>query len=124
MKIHLLWYICLTIRLFIAFIPLIYNYIQPIINKNNIIHKLYSINKYIILLIGIGFLYKSVFGSNNEVQINKVFWHKTRIMHSLFYIFSAINYNNYKLSSFLLFSDIIFSVIYRVFSGHFTFQIN
>lgn len=124
MKIHLLWYVCLTVRLFIALIPIIYNYIKKIINKNNIIHKLYPINKYIILLIGLGFLYKSLFGSNNEVQLNKVFWHKTRIIHSLFYIFSAISYNNYKLSSFLLISDIIFSVIYRFFSGHFKLQIN
>ena len=120
-KIHILWYICLILRLFISLLPLIYKYFLERKNKNNIIYKISLINKYILLFIGLGFLYKSIFGSNDEIQFEKVFWHKTRMVHSLLFIIAAINFQNYKLSSFLLFSDVLFSIIYRFLSGHFKF---
>ena len=71
------------------------------------------------ILYFIGFLYKSIVGSNNEFQLKKVFWHNTRIIHSLFFIIAAIQHNNPTMCVLLLFSDIVFSIIYRVFIGHF-----
>jgi hypothetical protein len=73
------------------------------------------------LLMGLGFLIKSIFGSNNEKQIEKVFWHNTRIIHAIIYIYAAIIFVNYKMSSSLLFIDVLFSIIYRFNSGHFHF---
>tara|TARA_B100001989_G_C24202244_1_gene298948 strand:+ start:152 stop:364 length:213 start_codon:yes stop_codon:yes gene_type:complete len=68
---------------------------------------------------GLGFLYKSIFGSNNEFQVKKVFWHKVRFVHAILFISAAFYFENKKLSSFLLFSSVIFSLIYRFFKGHF-----
>ena len=68
-KIHPLWYICITLRLIISVIPLVYNYFVKNGKNSYKINKLAVLNKYIILLMGLGFLYKSIFGSNNEKQI-------------------------------------------------------
>ena len=112
--IHPLWYICIFIRLIISVLPLIYNHLSQKTNK-----KYSLINKYIILIVGFGFLYKSIFGSNNETQIRKIFWHQTRIVHSILFITAGLYFNNYKLSSSLLFASVLFSIIYRFLSGHF-----
>jgi len=120
-KIHPLWYICITVRTIIAAIPLLYNHL---LNKNykiNIIKNISLITQIIILLMGLGFLIKSIFGSNNEKQIEKVFWHNTRIIHAIIYIYAAIIFVNYKMSSSLLFIDVLFSIIYSFNSGHFHF---
>uniref|UniRef100_A0A6C0LY46 Uncharacterized protein n=1 Tax=viral metagenome TaxID=1070528 RepID=A0A6C0LY46_9ZZZZ len=117
-KIHPLWYICITLRLIISFIPLLYNYFFVKNSKNSYrMSKLIVLNKYIILLIGLGFLYKSLFGSNNEFQIKKVFWHNTRIIHAILYLIAALNFHNYKFSSFILLSDVLFSIFYRFLNG-------
>ena len=68
---------------------------------------------------GLGFLYKSVFGSNNEIQVKKVFWHNVRIVHGILFMLAAIYFANKKLSSILLLSSVLFSIIYRYFNGHF-----
>ena len=117
--IHPLWYICIFIRLIISLLPLIYNYLSENTDKKLVIDKISLITKYIILIIGIGFLYKAIFGSNNEIQVKKVFWHETRIVHSLLFITAGLYFNNYKLSGFLLFTSILFSIIYRFRSQHF-----
>ncbi len=104
-KIHPLWIICIFIRLLLVYLPFI--------------RKLSNISKYIILFMGLGFLYKSIFGSNNEFQVKKVFWHKVRFVHAILFISAAFYFENKKLSSFLLFSSVIFSLIYRFFKGHF-----
>ena len=57
-KIHPLWFVCIFIRLLIVSFPFV--------------RKLSNIGKYIILFMGLGFLYKSIFGSNNEFQVEKV----------------------------------------------------
>ena len=31
-------------------------------------------------------LYKALTGSNNEIQVNKVFWHKTRFIHAFLFL--------------------------------------
>ena len=118
-KIHPFWYICITLRLIISVVPLVYNYFVKNSKNSYKINKLAVLNKYIILLMGLGFLYKSIFGSNNEIQVKKVFWHDARIFHSILYLIAAFNFHNYKLSSFLLFSDVLFSIFYRFLSGHF-----
>ena len=87
--IHILWYICIVVRFLFAFF----------------IEKL-PFSNVICFVIGIGFLWKFITGSNDEYQIAKVFWHNTRIIHSLFFL-SAI----YKKK--ILFLDILFSIIYR-----------
>jgi len=118
-KIHPLWYICIFVRLIISSLPLIYNHLSETTNKNTSINKIALINKYIIFIIGLGFLYKSIFGSNNEIQFRKVFWHQTRIIHSILFITAGIYFNNYKLSASLLFISVLFSIIYRILSRHF-----
>jgi len=117
-KIHPYWYICIIIRLFISVIPLLYKYL---INKKG--DKYAIIIKYILLIIGLGFGWKAIFGSNNEKQIAKVFWHRTRIIHSFLFIGAAINFHNYYLSSFLLFISLLFSICYRFVGEHFQFPI-
>ena len=100
--IHPLWYLCLLIRLFIAFNltsgKKYFNYIKPFI-----------------LLIGIGFAYKALTGSNDETQIAKVFWHETRFIHSMFYFLAYLSSDITKSSRFLMF-DVVFSIIYRSFN--------
>ena len=117
--IHPLWYICIFIRLIISVLPLIYKHLSKTTNKNTVIENISLINKYIILIVGFGFLYKALFGSNNETQIRKIFWHQTRIVHSILFITAGVYFNNYKLSSALLFVSVLFSIIYRFLSGHF-----
>jgi len=106
MNIHPFWYICISIRLLLI-LSIRYFY------KNRL-------GKYLSLLvligIGLGFLRKALIGSNNEIQIAKVFWHETRYVHGILYILSAIYlyYDNLKVSLLLLLLDIIFSIIYRI----------
>ena len=103
-KIHPFWFVCIFVRLLIAFLPFS--------------DKLSTIGKYIILFMGLGFLYKSIFGSNNEFQVKKVFWHKTRIIHAILFISASFFFKNKKISSFFLLSSVLFSIIYRFFLGH------
>ena len=104
-KIHPLWFFCIFVRIIIVFLPFI--------------NSISNISKYIILLMGLGFLYKSVFGSNDEIQVKKVFWHNVRIVHGILFILAAFYFTNKKLSSILLLSSVLFSIIYRYFNGHF-----
>lgn len=113
MKIHKLWIVCIIVRSIIAYLPQIYK------NNKNINSKIISVNKYLILFIGLGFLYKAIFGSNDETQIAKVFWHKTRIIHAILFILSYINFYNYDNCSLILFSSVLFSVFYRYTRGDF-----
>jgi hypothetical protein len=105
MKIHPLWIICLMIRTGLIFLT-------KYINKKEKYHK-YVISLF--LIIGIGFTYKAITGSNNETQINKVFWHKTRFVHGIFYILSAayLYLGNIKMAIIMLSLDILFSLLFR-----------
>ncbi len=98
-----LWIVCLIVRISLICLILF-------------LHKKYSIMaKLILLVIGSGFLYKALTGSNNEYQVSKVFWHETRAMHALFY-FAAFFYlikKNIKMTTLVLILDIIFSIGYR-----------
>lgn len=119
-KIHPLWYLCIIVRTIIASLPLIYNNLLNKNYKEDLIKNISLVNKYfLIFFIGLGFLMKSIFGSNDEKQIDKVFWHETRIIHAFLVFMAGINFYNYNLSSMLLFTDILFSIIYRLINQHF-----
>lgn len=98
-QIHPLWYICIAVRLFLAYSLVEFqNYSKYI--------------KLIILIIGLGFGYKALTGSNNEIQFRKIFWHKTRWIHSILYLLAFLSPSN-RISAWILVCDIIFSIIYR-----------
>tara|TARA_Y100000591_G_C21370529_1_gene468573 strand:+ start:158 stop:505 length:348 start_codon:yes stop_codon:yes gene_type:complete len=110
MNIHPLWLICLLVRLFII---LIIWYFNKINNKYNKVIKYISLT--FLLSIGFGFINKAIHGSNNEIQINKVFWHETRYVHGAIYILASLYLlnDNLNITLLLLLLDLIFSILYR-----------
>lgn len=111
MKIHPLWFLCITVRiLLILLIRYFYNN-----SKNKSLVKIISL--IILLSIGFGFMRKGLYGSNNEIQIAKVFWHETRYVHGSLYLLASIYLfnDNLNMASLILLLDIIFSIIYRFF---------
>ena len=110
MKIHPLWFLCITVR--ILLILLIRYYYNNSKDKSSV--KIISL--IILLSIGFGFMRKGLYGSNNEMQIAKVFWHETRYVHGILYILSGLYLlnNNLNICLLLLLIDVIFSVLYRV----------
>lgn len=107
MKINSLWILCLTIRSLLVIS----------IYKFQFNTQLVSL---ILFGIGIGFFIKSIYGSNDEIQISKVFWHETRLVHSILYILSSyyLYIGNKIISSIILFLDVIFSILYRITSNN------
>mgnify|MGYP006174135623 FL=1 len=107
MKIQPLWTVCLIVRTALAI--LIKNYG----NKNSTYNRVFYV---FIFVIGAGFIFKGLYGSNNEVQVARVFWHETRYGHGILYLLAAIYlYNkNAKLSSVFILTDIAYSIIYRL----------
>lgn len=110
MNINPLWFLCLAVR--ISLILAIYYLNKNIQNKKYI--KIASL--IIIFSIGFGFMRKGLIGSNNEIQIAKVFWHETRYIHGILYILSGLYllHNNLNMCLLLLLVDVIVSVLYRV----------
>jgi len=116
MNIHPLWFLCLFIRFSMIFMIWYLNktdnnkYIES--NKETIKLSCFTF----LLLIGLGFIRKGLTGSNNEIQIKKVFWHETRYVHGILYILSGLYLlnNNLNICLLLLLLDVIFSVLYRV----------
>ncbi len=108
MKINRLWFLCLTVRLLIILMLWYFNKILK--NKVKILSFIF------LFLIGIGFIRKGYFSSNNEIQLSKVFWHETRYIHGVIYILSSLYllYDNLNMCLLLLLLDIIFSVLYRI----------
>ena len=100
--IHPLWYLCIFVRLFMAFSLLKYNKYSRYI-------------KFIILSIGISFAFKALTGSNKEIQFAKVFWHRTRFIHSFLFLLAYIM-SSLKASTIVLVFDVIFSIIYRTYN--------
>lgn len=113
MNIHPLWFLCLTVRFSFIFL---FGYLTDIKNNDNKTkHFLKNIGILFLFIIALGFLYRSLYGSNEEVQINKVFWHDSRLVHAVLY-FLATYYmynNNSKLVRLVLSLDVIFSIMYR-----------
>jgi hypothetical protein len=109
MNINPLWYVCLIVRfLLILVVRWVYKF-NTYKHTKNIISLL-------LFIIGIGFLYKTITGSNDEYQVSKVFWHETRLVHAAFYLLAShyIFINNLNMTSIILFTDIVFSVMYRI----------
>ena len=106
---HPLWIVCVIVRLSIVFIVrFLYKF-----RKN----KLYKIVPAIILLLmGLGFIRNGIFGSNNEVQLAKVFWHEARITHGILYILASyyLYIDNLNMNSILLLTDLLFSFTFRL----------
>lgn len=101
-KIHPLWLVCVITRLAISF----YIGKSP---KN--------ISLIVLSVIGSGFIYKFITGSNNETQLAKVFWHDTRLIHGVLYLLAVyyLYINNINLTSKILLLDLVFSFIYRFY---------
>ena len=108
MNIHPLWWVCLLVR--ICLVAVIF-YVSTNFSIN---YKKYIL--FIPLIIGLGFAYKAFTGSNNEYQIQKVFWHETRMIHSIFYLFATFCFYSEKqiLGAIILSLDVIFSILYRL----------
>tara|TARA_B110000008_G_C16845568_1_gene514538 strand:- start:73 stop:408 length:336 start_codon:yes stop_codon:yes gene_type:complete len=110
MKINPFWTICLLVRISLIFA----------IRYNNTVNKtLNVILSSILLLIGFGFMYKGYTGSNNEVQLSKVFWHETRYLHGILYILAGIYLfnNNLHMNTLMLTLDTILSILYRIITN-------
>ena len=109
MNIHPLWFICILVRISLI-IPLIYY------QQSSLSNIVVNILKFVFVFISLGFFFKSIQGSNNEIQIAKVFWHETRIFHALFYFlaFYYLIYEQVSLSILFLVMDILFSISYRI----------
>lgn len=95
--IHPLWIVCILTRVLLAL-------------------NLSRVPAAVPLLIGLGFMYKGLTGSNSEVQLAKVFWHETRYFHGVMYLLSAYYMftGNTRIASNILLLDVLFSVIYRI----------
>jgi len=102
-SIHPLWVLCILTRLLMI----------KFIRDNNFSHK--NIILGVLLIMGLGFLYKYVYGSNDEIQVRKVFWHDSRLAHSVFYLLAVYYYfiNDMNNSNKVLLVDVIFSFLYR-----------
>lgn len=112
MIIHPLWFICLFVRMLLIYI------IWYIYNKNSDIKYKYEIqisSLVILFIMGSGFIIKGYLGSNNEIQINKVFWHETRFVHGSLYLLSCMYllFDNLNITLLILSLDLIFSILYR-----------
>ena len=103
MKIHPLWFVCICVRLLLILIV-------KKLNKN---YK--NISSVVLLIMGSDFIYKGYFGSNNEIQFSKVFWHETRYLHGVLYLLSSYynSKNNIKMATLTLILELIFSFMYR-----------
>ena len=105
MKVHPLWFVCLFVRVSLAVAIYLVN---PFWN-----HTYVSL---ILFLMGAGFFYQGTFSSNDEIQFANVFWHDSRYIHGAFYLAAAyyLYYNDAKMASILVLSDICFSILYRI----------
>lgn len=95
--IHPLWAICLLTRFLLAL-------------------NIHRVPVVVPFIIGTGFMYKGLTGSNNEKQIAKVFWHETRYFHGIMYLLAAyyLFLGNTRIAKIILLVDIVFSIIYRL----------
>ena len=112
MNIHPLWYVCLLTRLTLIFVLI---YISTHF-KDRLWVRIFG--ACVLFIMGSGFLFKYITGSNNEVQIAKVFWHESRLLHGGLYLMAAYFYliKNVRMMTIALGIDIVGSVFYRLLS--------
>ena len=110
-QIHPLWYLCIFFR--VLLVLFIYFLTKSNVQEKGFLKLLITITFFIM---GSGFLYKYITGSNNEVQIAKVFWHDSRIFHGLMYLLASYYFHINKgfYTSWILLLDVIGSIIYRI----------
>ena len=103
MNIHPLWLLCIIVRLLV--IVIVINFYKK--------YNIYLAS--ILFIIGTGFMFKGITGSNMEKQVAKVFWHETRYLHGLLYLLSAyfVFIKNIRMTSLVLLLDVVFSLMYR-----------
>ena len=113
MKINPLWYVCLLVRVGIIFFLCALSK-SKIFKSEPMVKNVLSA---VLFAMGAGFIYKGVFGSNNETQLSKVFWHEARFVHGTLYILASyyLYQNNIKMNSLVLTTDILFSIMYRLY---------
>lgn len=111
MKIHPLWFVCILVRISLIFII---RYLYKNTKYSEITKNIFTI---ILLILGLGFIHNGYHGSNNEIQIAKVFWHETRYIHGVFFILACIflKKDNIDMNSLIIFTDLLFSISYRIF---------
>ena len=109
MKIHPLWYFCIFVRISIIFLI---RYLKNLDKFKRLVPIILSI-------IGSGLVYNGLTGSNNEIQLSKVFWHESRYVHGTLYLLASyyLYNNNLDMNSLVLFTDVIFSFIYRLYTN-------
>lgn len=103
MNIHPAWYVCLLVRSSLSYFVL-----KDTAFRTPLIALLAAIS--------VGFLYKSITGSNSETQLADVFWHETRVFHFAFYAVAAASLyaGKRKLAAAAIALDVVFSIIYRI----------
>jgi hypothetical protein len=113
MNIHPLWFVCLAVRISMIYAIWYLNKSSRYFKNKNITNKVITT---VLLIIGLGFIRQGYFGSNNEVQVAKVFWHETRYVHGVIYLLSALYLliGNLNMCLLLLGFDVVFSIMYRV----------
>ena len=99
---HPLWIVCLITRLTIAYSTTINSLNTPVL--------------LVLVVIGTGFAYNSITGSNREIQLRAVFWHDARWVHAMLFIAAAVQlyYNRKTNARNLLLLDVVFSILYRL----------
>jgi hypothetical protein len=107
MKIHPVWFICLLTRLSLAYVVYRFGNSSKLVKYGLVVS---------LMTMGVGFMFKGYYGSNNETQVAPVFWHDTRYVHGSLYILAALSLinDNPINSSALIISDIAFSIAYRI----------
>ena len=107
MKIHPLWFLCIFVRIALIFL------IRFIYKLRKSYKKYIS---FILFLMGAGFIYKAIYSSNDEIQIERVFWHEARYLHGTLYLLASVYIykNNLDMGSLILLIDVVFSILYRV----------
>ena len=103
MVINPLWYLCISLRVLSILL----------LNKFKNYKKIITS---ILLLISLGFIYQSIYSSNETFQISKVFWHDARIIHGIIYLLATYYFyiNDIKMTTILLITDIVYSILYRI----------
>ena len=118
MAVNNLWYVCIVVRLVLAMSINNFNFL-PLALVPPIESDLQNVVIIVVTVIGIGFLYKAVTGSNEEYQIDKVFWHSTRSYHAVLFLAAslALTQEYADMAALFLIIDVIFSIGYRFWTN-------
>jgi len=107
MNINPLWFMCIVVRSLLGVIV----WVQPVTKPVTV-----NFLSALLLFMGIGFFYKAITGSNDEVQASKVFWHNVRAVHGVLYAAAAaFLFSGYpRAASAFIYTDLVFSIFYRI----------